>query len=55
VYEVGISYSGRTYEEGKKIGWKDGVQAIWCLLKYSVKEQKVKARQGLTSHTVITS
>jgi len=55
VYEVGLSYSGRTYEEGKKIGWKDGVQAIWCLLKYSVKEQKVKARQGLTSHTVITS
>jgi glycosyltransferase involved in cell wall biosynthesis len=37
IFEVGISYSGRTYEEGKKIGWKDGVQAIWCLLKYSVK------------------
>jgi len=55
VYEVGISYSGRTYEEGKKIGWKDGVQAIWCLLKYSVKERKVKARQGLTSRTIITS
>jgi glycosyltransferase involved in cell wall biosynthesis len=55
VYEVGISYSGRTYEEGKKIGWKDGVQAIWCLLKYSVKERKVKARQGLTSHTIVTS
>jgi glycosyltransferase involved in cell wall biosynthesis len=36
VYEVGISYWGRTYEEGKKIGWKDGVRAIWCLLKYSV-------------------
>ncbi len=35
VYEVGISYSGRTYEEGKKIGWKDGVRAIWCLIKYS--------------------
>ena len=35
VYEVGISYSGRTYEEGKKIGWKDGVRAIWCILKYS--------------------
>jgi glycosyltransferase involved in cell wall biosynthesis len=55
VYEVGISYSGRTYEEGKKIGWKDGVQAIWCLLKYSVKERKVKARQGLTSRTNVTS
>ena len=36
VYEVGISYWGRTYEEGKKIGWKDGIRAIWCLLKYSV-------------------
>jgi glycosyltransferase involved in cell wall biosynthesis len=35
VYEVGISYSGRTYAEGKKIGWKDGFRAIWCLLKYS--------------------
>jgi glycosyltransferase involved in cell wall biosynthesis len=41
IYEVGISYSGRTYEEGKKIGWKDGVRAFWCLLKYSLKENKV--------------
>lgn len=38
IYEVGISYWGRTYEEGKKIGWKDGFRALWCLLKYSVKE-----------------
>lgn len=38
VYEVGISYWGRTYEEGKKIGWKDGVRALWCLLKYTVSE-----------------
>jgi glycosyltransferase involved in cell wall biosynthesis len=37
IYEVGISYSGRTYEEGKKIGWKDGVRALYCLLKYSLK------------------
>jgi hypothetical protein len=37
IYEVGISYSGRTYEEGKKIGWKDGVQALWCILKYSLR------------------
>ncbi len=37
VYEVGISYRGRTYEEGKKIGWRDGVRAIWCLIKYSLK------------------
>ena len=36
VYEVGISYYGRTYEEGKKIGWKDGVRAIWCIVKYNV-------------------
>ncbi len=35
IYEVGISYSGRTYEEGKKIGWKDGVRAIWCIVKYN--------------------
>jgi glycosyltransferase involved in cell wall biosynthesis len=34
IYEVGISYYGRTYEEGKKIGWKDGVRAIYCILKY---------------------
>jgi len=34
IFEVGISYSGRTYAEGKKIGWKDGVQAIWCIMKY---------------------
>jgi glycosyltransferase involved in cell wall biosynthesis len=37
IYEVGISYSGRTYEEGKKIGWKDGVRALYCLVKYSLK------------------
>jgi glycosyltransferase involved in cell wall biosynthesis len=40
IYEVGISYSGRTYEEGKKIGWKDGVQALWCIVKYSIKSHK---------------
>lgn len=34
VYEVAVSYSGRTYQEGKKIGWKDGVQALWCILRY---------------------
>ncbi|MEX2483538.1 MAG: glycosyltransferase family 2 protein [Brumimicrobium sp.] len=34
IYEVGISYYGRTYEEGKKIGWKDGLRAIWCIFKY---------------------
>jgi glycosyltransferase involved in cell wall biosynthesis len=34
IYEVGIGYSGRTYAEGKKINWKDGVRALWCILKY---------------------
>jgi glycosyltransferase involved in cell wall biosynthesis len=42
IYEVGISYWGRTYEEGKKIGWKDGVRAFYCLLKYSIKEPNAK-------------
>src|ERR1700744_3442602 len=36
IYEVGISYYGRTYEDGKKIGWKDGVRAIYCILKYGL-------------------
>lgn len=36
IYEVGISYYGRTYEEGKKIGWKDGIKALWCILKYTI-------------------
>lgn len=35
VYEVGISYAGRTYAEGKKIGWRDGVRALWCIAKYN--------------------
>jgi glycosyltransferase involved in cell wall biosynthesis len=37
IYEVGISYHGRTYAEGKKIGWRDGVRAIWCILKYNLR------------------
>ena len=36
VFEVGISYSGRTYDEGKKIGWKDGVRALYCIAKYGL-------------------
>jgi glycosyltransferase involved in cell wall biosynthesis len=43
VYEVGISYQGRTYEEGKKIGWKDGVRALYCIAKYS--RARLKGRQ----------
>ena len=40
IYEVGISYYGRTYDEGKKIGWKDGVRAIYCILKYNLWAKK---------------
>ena len=40
IYEVGISYYGRTYEEGKKIGWKDGVRAIYAILKYNIFSRK---------------
>ena len=36
IYEVGISYYGRTYADGKKIGFKDGLVAIWCILKYGI-------------------
>jgi glycosyltransferase involved in cell wall biosynthesis len=39
IYEVGISYSGRSYKEGKKITWKDGVRALWCILKYNLSRQ----------------
>ena len=35
LFEVGISYMGRTYKQGKKIGWRDGLEAAWCILKYS--------------------
>ena len=46
VYEVGISYAGRTYDEGKKIGWKDGVRAIYCILRYSPVGEKLVRRTG---------
>jgi glycosyltransferase involved in cell wall biosynthesis len=55
IYEVGISYWGRTYEEGKKIGWKDGVRCLWCLLKYSLKEQAVALPQGISSESPASS
>jgi glycosyltransferase involved in cell wall biosynthesis len=41
IYEVGISYYGRTYEEGKKIGWKDAFRALYCILKYNIFDRKV--------------
>ena len=40
IYEVGISYYGRTYEEGKKIGWKDAFRALYCILKYNIWARK---------------
>jgi len=46
VYEVGISYSGRTYDEGKKIGWRDGVRAIYCIVRYSPLGERVIRRDG---------
>ena len=42
IYEVGISYYGRTFEEGKKIGWKDGVRALWCIFKYNLWDKEYK-------------
>lgn len=51
IYEVGISYSGRTYEEGKKIRWTDGVRALYCLVKYSVKEPWAKAASAEAAST----
>jgi glycosyltransferase involved in cell wall biosynthesis len=54
IYEIGISYAGRTYEEGKKIGWKDGVWALWCLLKYSLQEP-VSVLQPDHSENVLVS
>jgi glycosyltransferase involved in cell wall biosynthesis len=40
IYEVGISYYGRTFDEGKKIGWKDGFRAIYCIIKYNIWDKK---------------
>jgi hypothetical protein len=42
IYEVGISYSGRTYAEGKKIGWRDGVRALICIVKYSPLGERIR-------------
>ncbi|MGH7545116.1 MAG: glycosyltransferase family 2 protein [Gemmatimonadota bacterium] len=44
IYEVGISYRGRTYEEGKKIHWRDGVRALWCIAKYGLWRRCVPRR-----------
>ena len=49
IYEVGISYWGRTYEEGKKIGWRDGARALFCLLKYTIAEPRQSAQAAESS------
>jgi glycosyltransferase involved in cell wall biosynthesis len=56
IYEVGISYYGRTYKEGKKIGWKDGFRAIFCILKYNLRPQaKTQSLQALSKNRDLTS
>ena len=45
IYEVGISYSGRTYEEGKKIGWRDGLEAIACIIRYSPLVERLRRQR----------
>jgi glycosyltransferase involved in cell wall biosynthesis len=52
IYEVGISYWGRTYEEGKKISWKDGFRALWCLLRYSITEPVAALQTSTTEEHV---
>jgi glycosyltransferase involved in cell wall biosynthesis len=54
VYEVGISYSGRTYAEGKKIGWRDGLHAGWCILRYSGAWERLLRLGALTGRPVGT-
>jgi glycosyltransferase involved in cell wall biosynthesis len=49
IYEVPISYNGRSYEEGKKINWKDGFSAIRCILKYNLKHQKQQQKNRFTN------
>jgi hypothetical protein len=45
IYEVGISYYGRTFAEGKKIGWKDGFRAIYCIMKYGLFNNQLFVKQ----------
>ncbi|WP_207534898.1 glycosyltransferase family 2 protein [Desertivirga arenae] len=55
IYEVGIAYYGRTYEEGKKINWKDGVRAIYCIIKYNLfDKQKVNSLKAVQKEKVLT-
>jgi glycosyltransferase involved in cell wall biosynthesis len=50
VYEVGISYAGRTYDEGKKIGWRDGLRAVWCIIKYNMGAPKGRLEGHSAQH-----
>lgn len=54
IYEVGISYYGRTYEEGKKIGWQDGFRAIYCILKYNIFSRGKAVEMPTTEDPVLT-
>ncbi len=55
IYEVGISYDGRTYEEGKKIGWKDGVRAIYAILKYNFfARERPAPLASVTAHPILS-
>ena len=53
IYEVGISYWGRTYEEGKKIQWKDGLRALWCLLKYCIIERALPRQHSQSGEQAV--
>jgi glycosyltransferase involved in cell wall biosynthesis len=55
VYEVGISYWGRTYEEGKKIGWRDGVRALFCLLKYTITVDQLRPEPVIKTRQIAES
>jgi glycosyltransferase involved in cell wall biosynthesis len=55
IYEVGISYWGRTYEEGKKIHWRDGFRALWCLLKYSITEPEAAFSEKTAESAALAS
>ncbi len=54
IYEVGISYAGRTYDEGKKIGWRDGVRAVYCIVLYSVWGPRLHVRSAEPMVTWLT-
>jgi glycosyltransferase involved in cell wall biosynthesis len=55
VYEVGISYSGRTYQEGKKIVWKDGFLALWCILKYNLLQRQSRSLSSCVTEQRVNS